>query len=486
MSSRPRVSLTLITRNEESQLRLCLEPVRDLVDEIIVVDTGSTDHTRQVAADLGARVSEFTWCDDFAAARNETLERATGDWVFWLDADDRIDGENRQRLQNLLASLTLDDRAYMMACISLPQYPVDPAIVLPHCRLFRRHPAIRWSRRVHEQILPAVERQGHAITATDIQIKHVGYRDPALVRRKANRDLRLLRLEYATNPTDPVTLMNLGLTHMRIGQHTEALTHLLSSLKHASGRGDWQRRLYAMIGDCLTRLGRREEAVALLADGLIRFPEDPGLATRRATLLSQMGDLGGAERCLLQLLRSPSNGALLPGEQAMLDRRDARLLLGMIYRDQGRLRDAERVFQELLAVTPDFVQAWVGLGYAYLSLAQLGQVEHVARQLEKCPCGGPYAAVMRAEGCMARGELAAARELLDQAIAGAPQMIWPRLVLSDWLIRSGAAPAACAAALRDVLRLDPGNALAAANLAHIERRERGEGAGSPGWFTITA
>jgi hypothetical protein len=82
------LTITLIVRNEEQTLGRCLDSVRGLADEIVVVDTGSTDATRQIATERRARVVEFPWCDDFAAARNESLRQATGRWVLWLDADE--------------------------------------------------------------------------------------------------------------------------------------------------------------------------------------------------------------------------------------------------------------------------------------------------------------------------------------------------------------------------------------------------------------
>ncbi|MFZ8340957.1 glycosyltransferase, partial [Staphylococcus aureus] len=83
----------------------CLGPVADLVDEVIVVDTGSSDNTRIVAQRFGAKVFDFPWVDSFAAARNETLRHATGDWVFWMDADDRLDEANARKLRSLLDCL---------------------------------------------------------------------------------------------------------------------------------------------------------------------------------------------------------------------------------------------------------------------------------------------------------------------------------------------------------------------------------------------
>jgi len=104
-SSTPqRVSLCMIVKNEEPNLADCLSSIRDLVDEMVVLDTGSTDRTRAIAQSLGARVHELPWCDHFAAARNESIRHATGDWIFWLDADDRIDEPNREKLRQLFAS----------------------------------------------------------------------------------------------------------------------------------------------------------------------------------------------------------------------------------------------------------------------------------------------------------------------------------------------------------------------------------------------
>src|SRR5262249_55825806 len=94
-AARPRVSLCMIVKDEEANLPACLGSVADLVDEVVVVDTGSADRTREVAARYGAKVYDFAWVDSFAAARNESLRHATGDWVLWLDADGRLDAGNR-------------------------------------------------------------------------------------------------------------------------------------------------------------------------------------------------------------------------------------------------------------------------------------------------------------------------------------------------------------------------------------------------------
>src|SRR5580658_1616487 len=111
-----RVSLCMIVRNEEANLPPCLASVAGLTDEVVVVDTGSHDRTKEIALAHGARVFDFAWCDDFSAARNESLRHARGDWVLWLDADDRVTAENRMRLQKLLRELPDAPDGFMMRC----------------------------------------------------------------------------------------------------------------------------------------------------------------------------------------------------------------------------------------------------------------------------------------------------------------------------------------------------------------------------------
>src|SRR2546423_252783 len=97
----PRVSLCVIAKNEAANLAQCLAPLAGIVDEILVVDTGSTDDTKLIARSHGARVVDFAWCDDFSAARNQWLAHASGDWIFWLDADDRVAPSSALQLEAL-------------------------------------------------------------------------------------------------------------------------------------------------------------------------------------------------------------------------------------------------------------------------------------------------------------------------------------------------------------------------------------------------
>ena len=209
---RARVSLTIIVRDEEKNLPACLESVRGIFDEIVIVDTGSTDRTVEIARSFGARVFDFVWVDDFAAARNAALARATGDYAFWLDADDVVDPTKRQKLEQILRRLRKGHHvAYVVRCACDPSPDgTGGDTVVDHIRLFPLREGVRWTYRVHEQILPALRRANIPVEWTDLTVRHTGYVDQALRSRKLDRDTRILMQELEARPDDPFTLFNLG------------------------------------------------------------------------------------------------------------------------------------------------------------------------------------------------------------------------------------------------------------------------------------
>jgi glycosyltransferase involved in cell wall biosynthesis len=235
----------MIVRDEQESLPGCLASVAELAPEIVIVDTGSSDRTREVAAGLGARVIDFPWCDDFAAARSEGLRHATGDWILWLDADERLDDANRARLQALLGALPEGRAAYSMQQRSAG--PAGPATLVDQVRLFRRDPAVRWEYRVHEQLLPSLRRAGYAVHSTDIVIEHTGYQDAAVRRRKLRRNLRLLHLDQRERPDDAFVLFNLGWAYLELGRDAEAIPLLQRSLQRSQPADSIVPKLYALL-----------------------------------------------------------------------------------------------------------------------------------------------------------------------------------------------------------------------------------------------
>ena len=140
------------------------------------------------------------------------LARATGDYAFWLDADDVVDPDQRERVETLLSGLRAgDEAAFVVRCSCDPGPNGDGGqTVVDHIRLFPLREDVRWTYRVHEQILPASRRVNVPVRWTDITVRHTGYTDPALRERKLQRDCSILLEELAERPDDPFVRFNLG------------------------------------------------------------------------------------------------------------------------------------------------------------------------------------------------------------------------------------------------------------------------------------
>jgi glycosyltransferase involved in cell wall biosynthesis/predicted Zn-dependent protease len=463
-----RVSLCVIVKNEEGNLPGCLGSAADLVDEVIVVDTGSTDRTKEIATRYGAKVFDFPWCDSFAAARNETLRHATGDWVFWLDADDRLDEDNRAKLRSVFAGLGNENAAYAMKCLCLPDALTGTSTVVDHIRMFRNRPDVRWSYRVHEQILPAVRQSGGEVRWADVVVRHTGYQDPALRKRKLERDLRLLKLEDADRPDDPFTLFNFGQVAQELGRHAEAIPLLRRSLQRSHPKDSIVRKLYALIAGCHRHLGQSDAALAACREGRVHYPDDAELLFVESILLREKGDLAGAEACLRRTLAG-SGEAHFASVDAGLRGYKARQNLAVLCHQQGKYAEAEEHFRGVLAERPDFLPGWLGLAELYLTQKLWPDFDQAVARMAESPGGADEAAVLRARGLLARKEFGPARALLEQVVSRSPQALAPRVVLSHVLLQEGRDPAAAERALGAVLELAPGHAEARHNLALLQR-----------------
>ncbi len=335
----PLLSLCMIVKNEEHNLGACLASAAGLAGDIVVADTGSTDRTVEIARQHGARVFSFPWVDSFAAARNESLRHAIGKWVLWLDADDRLDAANHARMQELLWTLPDANLGFVMKCLCLPDRVSRRSTTVDHVRLFRRHPALRWRYRVHEQILPSLRELGGDVRWSDVDIHHTGYQDPALRQRKLERDFRLLGLEHAENPSDAFVLFNLGMILHDWHRYDEALPYLSASLARSHPTDSIVRKLYALISQCQRQRGRLEEALATCRDGRRHYPQDVELRFHESVLLKALGDATGAEGGLLDLLYAQEGAHFASVNPALCAM--ARHNLAVLCREQRRDGEAE-------------------------------------------------------------------------------------------------------------------------------------------------
>lgn len=252
-----KLSACLIVKNEASVLPRCLESVRTLVDEIVVVDTGSNDRTIEIALGYGARVHHFTWIDDFSAARNESLRYAGGEWILYIDADEVVDAANAVKIHQVI---TREDimAVTVRQCIPQQEDNIATSYYSEYCRIFRRHPDIRFEGAIHEQILPSVERLGGMVLRSDIVVHHWAYAIDAVKKQKrAERNLRCLLAEIERVPDDPFLYLNLGMTYRELGQRDASIEALHRTL--SKDGGNMKRELVGQAHLTLAKIYLEEE-----------------------------------------------------------------------------------------------------------------------------------------------------------------------------------------------------------------------------------
>jgi GT2 family glycosyltransferase/glycosyltransferase involved in cell wall biosynthesis/Tfp pilus assembly protein PilF len=219
----PRLSVCLIVKNEEQFLEQCLQSIRDVAHQIVVVDTGSTDRTVEIAKKFKAEVYFFPWRDDFSAARNEALKHVTGDWVLTMDADEELVREHKR---TILEEMQTPEVIGYRLPISNHGRAEEGCGYVP--RLCRNAPGLFFVGRVHEQIFSALETRGKEWGLENrlgrTALLHHGYSEGVVVSRdKIARNLRLLRLAVEELPGEPNLIMNLGLELIRSGEREAGL-----------------------------------------------------------------------------------------------------------------------------------------------------------------------------------------------------------------------------------------------------------------------
>jgi glycosyltransferase involved in cell wall biosynthesis len=222
----PRITLCMIVRDEEAMLADCLASVRGVVDEMIVVDTGSRDASPHIARKAGARVVAFSWRDDFAAARNEALRHAHGDWILQLDADERLAPGADTRLRASVLRAEYD--CGMLRLHDATRVDARSADVLEGrdrqgeiqlvARLLRRTGDLTYVDAIHENVMPWLRRRGMRVSGVEADIIHLGATKEVMnAKSKIERNVRLLCARIERDPSDIVAYGYLAHEHLRSG-----------------------------------------------------------------------------------------------------------------------------------------------------------------------------------------------------------------------------------------------------------------------------
>lgn len=264
MSDRPLLSAAIIVRDEADFLRRCLTSIKDVCDEIVVVDTGSIDESRDVARSFGAVQGEFPWNDSFADARNVALDLATGEWILYIDADEQL-----VDLDPAAARSELEERtdAVSLRVLFRARPHFSP---FREFRLWRHHDDIRFSGRIHEIVVPPIrrvaERENLCIdVAQNFSICHYGYEGDQS--RKHQRNLPLLEKRVVEYPDRCFLWHHLGQVRSALGDPEGAMDAWMNGLALIRRRGIddvSDAVIYSSIAN--HRLARGEDISDLIAE----------------------------------------------------------------------------------------------------------------------------------------------------------------------------------------------------------------------------
>lgn len=412
---RPKLSLCMIVRDSADTLAACLTSIRPIVDEMIVVDTGSNDETPQVARQLGAMVFHFPWVDSFSAARNESLRLATGEWLFWMDADDVIDEKNGRGLRELaLGSRDPRVLGYVVQ-VHCPDSRSDgDSTLVDHVKLFRNHPAIRFEHRIHEQVLMPIRRLGGEIAWTDLFVVHANAdQTPAGRQRKYQRDLRLLELDLQDHPDHPFVLFNFGMTYNDMGEHSRAVSWLERSVAVSNGAESHLRKTYALLVHSQAEIGQTQQAFETCQKGLQLFPQDAELLFRYGMLLHQYGRLEESTSAYRKVICNGDERHFSSRCQAITGYK-ARHNLALVQKDMGKYWHSELLWREILDDRPAYRAGWRGLTETLLLQRRLAAADVVVEQMLSDPKLRGDGLMAQAEIAFGRGEAPRATELVEQ------------------------------------------------------------------------
>ncbi|WP_235680371.1 glycosyltransferase [Paenibacillus albicereus] len=242
------ISLCMIVKNEEAVLGRALSSVREVVDEIVVADTGSSDRTREIASSFGAKVEPFEWIDDFAAARNFSFSLATMDYILWLDADDYVEPQDAERLLELKRTLNPDVCRVTMPYVLSRGVDGEPLSSLRRNRLVRRDCGFRWIGAVHEYL----EAFGPHLDS-EAAVQHD--KDKAYT----DRNLRIYRQRRERGEAFSVRDLYYFANELKDhGFHDEAALHYETMLRTGEGWVEDNLQACAKLAACYEALGQPE------------------------------------------------------------------------------------------------------------------------------------------------------------------------------------------------------------------------------------
>lgn len=360
------ISLCMVVRDEADYLNSSIESARPVVDEIVVVDTGSKDDTPKIAERIGAQVYQSVWPGDFASAYNLFLPLAKGNWILNLDADEILDPASRSSIRTLTGDHRFD--GYLLTAYNYSYAPimkwrgVNPSDPLARgamgyrpsqsVRLFRNHPENCYRGEVHQNIRESILARGGRIGTGDIPIHHYGWLREKRISSKFNQYFNLSKSKVKSQPRNFRAWIELGLLQLHSGDRPGAM----KSFNKAKSLENEPSSTF-FLGHLLIERGRPHKAIGYLKEALQKNPGDNASDFDHADAYEEMGQA-------YEMLGDPQD-AETSYQCALFSRPDSPVasnnLAGLLSM-RGSLKEANTILEKLLNRYPRLDLAWTTLG----------------------------------------------------------------------------------------------------------------------------
>jgi tetratricopeptide (TPR) repeat protein len=361
-----KLSLCTIVKNEEASLPRCLHSVKDVVDEMVVLDTGSTDRTPEIAAELGAKVYHYSWCDDFSAARNEALKYVEGEWVLVLDADEIL----LTSIAPLIREAIADEKNLVVNLIRREVGAAQSPYSLVS-RLFRKHPDLKFSRPYHaivdDSAIELLKKETHWQIANlpSVAILHYGYQKEAIASLdKYDRARKAMEEFFANNPQDPYVCSKLGALYLQMGEVKKGIELLKQGIKSNQAEPNVLFELYYSLGNAYSRQKEYEKASQKYQKAIaqpILSPLKLGAYNNLGNLLMEVGELNIAKEAYEKAIQIDPSFTI------------GYYNLGMIYKALNRIDEAIAAYQQAINIDPHYASAYQNLGVIFYKIGNLSE-----------------------------------------------------------------------------------------------------------------
>ncbi len=375
------ITLCMIVKNESEWIGQCLDSARGLVDQIVVVDTGSSDGTVEIARKHGAEVYFFEWNDDTSAARNESLKHANRDWILVLDADEAIARQDFDKVRELARSAEFDGFSLIQRNYTNDTYREDflwavndpyaeskgftgwvPKLIV---RLFRNKPGTRFEGVAHELVEGSIKKCGGKYAAVEVPIHHFKERKSAdYLRAKPGHYRRIGEKKLAAEPRNPRAWYELGAVEREEGNFLKAVEYFEKAVE-LDGKFV---EAYQGLGSCCSKLGDLDRAIAAFKKAIELNESYPTPYFSLGVVYSRLGRLNDARDAIEEgLKRNPHDF-------------NAMTNLGAIYEQGGHPEIGVKILQEVVRMDNANARAFYNLG---VTLEKLSRAKEAADAHEK-------------------------------------------------------------------------------------------------------